>query len=309
MVNSAGIVGHKEQIGMLNALIDAGNLPHALCFVGEQGLGKRLIAERVCDALTGGNWHRHPDKWVLVREFDQKKEKLKKEISVEQIRALKEELGRSALGGGKKLVIIDEAETLSIAAQNSLLKTLEEPLGDTHLFLIVSAEDRLLPTIQSRCRAIRFFKVERAEIEQLLESNASKQEAALIATLACGIPGKAQQLLNESPGVQLRSAVELLSAQPALKFTRIAELTKQKDPALTKRTIAYCRLLLQHILQIQSGLPSELADAGYLKDLTAAREQSISRTTHALAILEDIETAINQNCSPALALEHFALAL
>ena len=309
MVNSEGIAGHKEQIETLNTLIDAGKLPHALCFVGEQGLGKRLIAERACDALTGGNWHRHPDKWVLVREINKKTEKLKKEISVEQIRTLKEELGRSALGGGKKLVIIDEAETLSVAAQNSLLKTLEEPLGDTHVFLIVSAEDRLLPTIQSRCRAMRFFKVDGAEIERLLEGKASKQEATLIATLACGIPGKAQQLLVENPEAQLQSAIELLCAPTALKFARIAELTKQKDPVITARAIAYSRLLLQHILLVQSGLPSELADAGYLKELVRNREQPISRTTHALAILEDIETAINQNCSPALALEHFALAL
>ena len=75
-----------------------------------------------------------------------------------QIREVQNFLSYKSYNGGFKIVIIDEAEKMNSEAQNCFLKTLEEPKGQTILFLISSKPDVLLPTIFSRCQTMKFFK-------------------------------------------------------------------------------------------------------------------------------------------------------
>src|SRR3989338_393110 len=102
-------------------------LPHALLFVGPKGAGKTSVAHQLGKALLGSLTH--PDFLTLERLVDEKTGKRKSQISVEQIRELNARLGLSSLGGGWKVVFIEEATALSMGAVNALLKTLEEPKG------------------------------------------------------------------------------------------------------------------------------------------------------------------------------------
>jgi len=83
----------------------------------------------------------------------------KKEISISQIRAVRKHLSLSSYGGGYKFAIIDKAEKMNSEAANALLKTLEEPQGNTILILITSAPELLPKTILSRLEIIRFKPV------------------------------------------------------------------------------------------------------------------------------------------------------
>ncbi|UCA09838.1 DNA polymerase III subunit delta' [Aeromonas enteropelogenes] len=138
----------------------SGRLGHAWLLLGDPGLGKEQLAERLarlhlcqqpdrgepcshchsCQLFDKGN---HPDLGQLSREG--------KTIGVEAIRDICNRLQGSAQLGRGKVVIIPDAERMTESAANALLKTLEEPAGDSLLLLIASQVSRLLPTILSRC--------------------------------------------------------------------------------------------------------------------------------------------------------------
>ncbi|GAB2889692.1 DNA polymerase III subunit delta' [Uliginosibacterium flavum] len=166
-------------------------LPHALLFCGPEGSGKRLLAGHLAHALlcrtpdaqgfacgacpdcawiASGN---HPDYFCVVPAADlaaeesedgesaepAKKEKAKStQILIDQVRALQASLEVGAVGhaGGRRMVIIDPAEAMNLAAANALLKALEEPTGSTVYLMLSNAPRRLLPTIRSRCQVLDF---------------------------------------------------------------------------------------------------------------------------------------------------------
>ncbi|MFQ2099450.1 DNA polymerase III subunit delta' [Aeromonas sanarellii] len=144
----------------LSQTTQAGRLGHAWLLLGDPGLGKELLAERLarlhlcqqpqrgepcgqchsCQLFEKGH---HPDLGTLGPEG--------KTIGVEAIRELCSRLQSTAQLGRGKVVIIEDAERMTESAANALLKTLEEPAGDSLLLLIASQISRLLPTILSRC--------------------------------------------------------------------------------------------------------------------------------------------------------------
>jgi len=129
---------------------------------GPAGIGKRALAERLmarllcqkpegldacgqcksCYLLAAGT---HPDNFVLEPE------EADKAIKVDQVRELVEFVVQTAQLGGRKVVLLEPAEAMNLNSANALLKSLEEPSGDTVLLLISHQPSRLLPTIKSRC--------------------------------------------------------------------------------------------------------------------------------------------------------------
>ena len=310
-----GFIGHEQQIGRLSALVETRELPHAFCFSGAHGLGKRKIARALFEAIAGVDLQRYPDLWTIEREINKKTKELKKQIAVEQIRDLKDQLTKTSLSQGKKLVLIKEAETLSTAAQNSLLKTLEEPRGDTLIILLASSAQSLLPTIQSRCQIIHFQPLSNESIKSFLGYHpdfigSEASDLDLIAELSLGIPGRALDLSALSLDSDFNFIEQFLTSGVAIRFTQIADLIKKKDKHLTTRRIHLMRITLQKLLEQQTGAStSQLLTKRLTTVKTRYSAQPISKTTKALAILSDVESAISRNCSPAIALEHFALSL
>lgn len=144
----------------LSQTAQVGRLGHAWLLLGDPGLGKEQLAERLarlhlcqhadrgepcghchsCQLFDKGN---HPDLATIAPDS--------KTIGVEAIREICTRLQSSAQLGRGKVVIIPDAERMTESAANALLKTLEEPAGDSLLLLIASQVSRLLPTILSRC--------------------------------------------------------------------------------------------------------------------------------------------------------------
>ncbi|HIE5937394.1 TPA: DNA polymerase III subunit delta' [Pseudomonas aeruginosa] len=135
---------------------------HAYLLYGPAGIGKRALAEhwaaqllcqrpaaagacgecKACQLLAAGT---HPDYFVLEPE------EAEKPIRVGQVRDLVGFVVQTAQLGGRKVVLLEPAEAMNVNAANALLKSLEEPSGDTVLLLISHQPSRLLPTIKSRC--------------------------------------------------------------------------------------------------------------------------------------------------------------
>lgn len=154
------------------------------------------------DDDTQGLTTSHPDLHVVRKELARFSEdaatrnrKLTR-IPVEVLRtALIEPAGLGANLGHGKVFIVDEAELLNPAGQNALLKTLEEPTAGTTLILVTASEDRLLPTIRSRCMRIAFAPLPDDAVEKWCDKHApdltAVQRRDLIA-FAAGSLGRAQ---------------------------------------------------------------------------------------------------------------------
>ena len=134
-------------------------IPHAIMIIGPIGVGKRIFANwlsqrYLCDSEFTFqlsypiDYKYHPDQhWIKIPED-------KKNIGIDQIRSLIDNLYLTSHGGVGKVAIIDAANKMTQNASNSLLKTLEEPPEDTLLILIADRVRNIPPTIFSRCQKI-----------------------------------------------------------------------------------------------------------------------------------------------------------
>lgn len=187
--------------------IDAGTITHALMLAGPPGLGKRALARRLAARFLGlpepgdGAMPTTPDLHMLGPEEG------KARISVDQVRALTETLSLSAHGRSGKVTVIEPADSMTAAAANSLLKTLEEPTPDSLLLLVVDGRGRLPATITSRTTVYRLRPPERrAAIEWLETHGVAGEDAADALALADGAPLQALALA-EGDGLDIARRV------------------------------------------------------------------------------------------------------
>jgi DNA polymerase-3 subunit delta' len=205
--------------------------PHALLFCGLRGMGKKafsfylsktLLCQspgekdepchqcKSCRLFETGN---HPDfKWLTIVED-------KKIIPVDRVREVIDWSLLSSQFDGKKILLIEPAEAMNINAANSLLKTLEEPVANTLIFLLTDRKQALLPTIRSRCQTYVMQLTDRQiAIDWLVRQGVNRPE--LMLSLASGAPLKALEM-SSADSMQTREMIieQLLSVH-----------TESKDP-------------------------------------------------------------------------------
>jgi len=207
-------IGHKKQKEILRRIVKGKDIPHALLFSGPEKIGKKKIAlefvksvfcEKLCGecypcrTIDSGNF---PDLAMLAP--------VEGNIEIEQVRDLQARLSLKSYNNSLKVGIIDNTHLMRKDAQNALLKTLEEPKGDTLLILITSYPEMLLPTIRSRLQQIKFTMISRKEIEEHLVSlGANAEKAKEIAMISSGQIGKAIEFFNDPEKLELfNSAVK-----------------------------------------------------------------------------------------------------
>ena len=211
------IFGNAPRIEHLRKILSENKFPHAVIFSGVEGIGKRKIAEncaaallcenpnngeacgvcRSCKVLAAGN---HSDFYVIEPE----KSKSAPTIKIAQIRSLQSEVLLQPNISNCRVVIIDGAEFLNNAAANCLLKTLEEPTGQTNFILTTANRAGLLMTIRSRCGTVNFDKISAAEIETALKlRGVDSERAKIISVISAGSYGRALKL-EESGGYEIR---------------------------------------------------------------------------------------------------------
>lgn len=146
------IIGHSRQKNIINNILKTDSISHAYLFFGKKGVGKALMAFEFARALLGvENLESSPDYVYVSKKED------KKDIIVEQIRdEIIDTIYEAPIAGKRKVYIIDDAQLLNIAAQNALLKTLEEPPRYVVIIIIANNKSAFLPTILSRVNEINF---------------------------------------------------------------------------------------------------------------------------------------------------------
>ncbi|HTT74979.1 MAG TPA: DNA polymerase III subunit [Candidatus Binataceae bacterium] len=149
------------------------------------------------------------------------------EVLIEQVRDLIGRLGIRPSRGPRRVAIIDDAETLNLPAQNALLKTLEEPPGDTIIFMITQSERALLDTIRSRMRPVRFAPLTPSEIAAVLTVKA-KADPARANTLALLARGSVAHGLALAEGDEppVKELLKALGEAATLDFASIQPLVQ-----------------------------------------------------------------------------------
>ena len=292
------IIGHEVQKSYLRRVLEHDQRAHAYAFLGPRGAGKMAIAKRLVATLLEINVDglaSHPDVTILGREDDDKGNK-RQTISIEAVKEACERLGLSAVHA-LKVVIVDDADTMTVQAQNALLKTLEEPQGQSLVILLAEDRSRLLPTILSRVVSVAFVHVPTDTIKQgLLDQGYTSRVAEEAARLAGGRPGIAMQYADADQLMAARrERTELerfIDAPLYQQIKTLSEITKGDDALSAEARFAWLDRLtdaLHERLIVPSGNQPQIVAA--LQAALGARQ------------------AMRENVSPALALERIATNL
>jgi DNA polymerase-3 subunit delta' len=238
------LIGHAAAAGAMLEAMRGGRLHHAWLVTGPDGVGKATLAFRFARRLLAGGTETlelaaghpvfrrvaagsHADLLTVEREWDEKKKRLKKNISADSAREIPGFLHLTPAEGGWRVVIVDGAEDMNPQSANALLKVLEEPPARAVLMLVSAAPGRLLPTIRSRCRHLALAALPDADMARVLSlyvPSMAGDARAHLAALAQGSPGRALTLA-EHGGLAVAGLVdEVFEKMPGFPLLRGYEM-------------------------------------------------------------------------------------
>jgi DNA polymerase-3 subunit delta' len=216
-------VGHPTAEQTLLRAWQSNRLHHAWLISGPRGVGKATLAFRFARHVLAGAERdlfaeaaptlamapespifrqvaqgSHPDLLTIERAYDEKRDRVRTAILVDDVRELGTFLHLKAAAGGWRVVVVDCADDLNLSAANALLKLLEEPPEKALLLLVSHAPGRLLPTIRSRCRRLSLGPLEPDAMEALLRTSCPQLadvDRRLLIRLSEGSVGRATEIV------------------------------------------------------------------------------------------------------------------
>ena len=291
------LLGQDQAIALLKGAIAANRIAPAYLFAGPSGVGRSLAARTFIELLFCTDiptekqpsvqrrlWQgNHPDVlWVeptylhngtrlSATEAAQKglQRKAPPQIRLEQIREITQFLGRSALEASRKVVVLEQAETMAEAAANGLLKTLEEP-GRATLILIAPSNESLLPTLVSRCQRIPFYRLAKEDMETVLRETGHEEilkESSVLA-IAQGSPGEAIAAFEQLQAIPDTLLAQLTKLPNSVR--KALELAKEIDKTLDTEAQLWLVNYLQHSYWQSRSSP------GIIQQLEQARKYLLS---------------------------------
>jgi DNA polymerase-3 subunit delta' len=331
------VFGQDSALDTLRRAYLADRLPHGLLFAGPIGVGKALTARALgtlflcerpqpgaaepcgrCESCTLMAAGTHPDFHPVYRQLIRLEKDTSKarDLTIDVIRDyLVAPANLKAVMNRGKVFVVEEADLMNAAAQNSMLKTLEEPAGRTLIILLTDQPNALLPTIRSRCQLIAFASLGQGVVrDQLAGRGIDPQEAADAADLSEGSLGLALRWIEDGvvpaardlhghmramaegrmPGASLEAWFKAAADEYAKRQLDRDPLAS-KDQATREGLGLYLRLAA---LYFRRQLASGAHDAEALDRLCSAIED-LNRT----------ETYLDANVNTALAFQQLSIAL
>jgi DNA polymerase-3 subunit delta' len=321
------ILGQESAVAILRNALLSGRLAHAYLFLGPEGVGKRLAAltlakamnckspprageacER-CPSCAKVNSANHADVILLEPEGEV--------LKIDQVREMQKRLHYRPLEGGRRACIIDSADSLNEAASNAMLKTLEEPPAETHLFLITSRPHKLLPTILSRCQWVKFKPLSGDHIVRILRTAHSLEEeqGRFYASLAEGSVGRALALSSrvdfEKRSAWLRAFSEIPEKTTEEIFETCERVSKEEEEIndLLELWKLWIRDLM--VCKVQgNGEGAKLINHDLGAEAARAAERfSFDRLDGLFDLISNVQKSIALNANRQLALETLMLEM
>jgi DNA polymerase III delta prime subunit len=197
------------------------SLPQSILLTGPNGVGLKTIALHIGE---------HNGQTIVVAPTFLTKKSTVAQISIERIRELYEETRTASRSN--RIVIIDDADAMTLAAQNAFLKLLEEPNSSTFFILTSHHPELLLPTIRSRVETYRISPVDNQRMESLFSNlpTMTAQKKAQLAFIAAELPAELHRLASDEQLFRRRAAQMSLAKQllEATSYKRTALLHQEK---------------------------------------------------------------------------------
>jgi DNA polymerase-3 subunit delta' len=321
------ILGQESAVAILRNALLSGRLAHAYLFLGPEGVGKRLAAltlakamnckspprageacER-CPSCAKVNSANHADVILLEPEGEV--------LKIDQVREMQKRLHYRPLEGGRRACIIDSADSLNEAASNAMLKTLEEPPAETHLFLITSRPHKLLPTILSRCQWVKFKPLSGDHIVRILRTAHSLEEeqGRFYASLAEGSVGRALALSSRVDFEKRSAWLHAFSEIPEKTAEEIFETCERvsKEEEEINDLLELWKLWIRDLMvcKVQgNGEGAKLINHDLGAEAARVAERfSFDRLDGLFDLISDVQKSIAFNANRQLALETLMLEM
>ena len=332
------IVGHSRLLSLLSRVIARDSMPPAVLLAGPPGVGKRLTAVAIAQAVnclqpqSGNGFDRdacgecascrriargiHPDV-IIVEPGDMGT------IKIEQLRDVIDRSQYRPFEGRRRVVIIDEADAAGDDAQSALLKTLEEPPSASIFILVSSIPDALLPTVLSRCPRLRFSPLSPNEVARALvqDHGYTEQEARIAAAESDGSIGRALESQSEDLSEARDAAQRILeetarNTDPAKRINLARELAEGKGSPAEERNRLAIRLRSLGSLLRDVGIIATRADRAMIAnaDLEQPLEKLAAsfdarRSMRAYGAVDRALAALDRNASPKVVADWLLLEL
>lgn len=308
--NFKDIIGHENLIRQVVNSISSGTLSHAHLFIGEDGIGKSLISKRIALEILGKDIDKQ---YADILEY--RTAKNKQSIGVEEIENIIIEINSKPYEGSKKVIIIYEADKLTTASQNAFLKTIEEPPKGVYILLLCENSEYILDTIKSRCQIHKLERLSPNEITLFIKkkySELSNNEIRSLSLLSDGVPGRAEQFLNDESFKEIRDNILdiLLNINNKLepnKYELFFSKYKSKWEELLTWIISYIRDIMIYKETGNESLIINFDKSENIKELS--NMFSFNRLNGIINIVNDTRKKLIRNVNTSLVFEMMLINL
>ena len=281
------ILGNDKIKELLQETIKNEKVSHSYLFIGQAGIGKKMLAKEFAKAVLCLENNKCCDICKSCLEFDSQNnpdfvliEPEGNNIKIEQIRNMQRKVQEKPIISGKKIYIIDNADLMTQEAQNALLKTLEEPPEFVTIILIGENENAFLATIKSRCMILHFNSISNLDMKKYLEDNYHMNVTSNMLDVFHGSIGKAIEIKDKQETYLLiEQAIENLEKEDLI------DLIKKLDILYTSK---------EEILDMLD----------YINIILLKKSKQNVKYTDCIKIVEDTKRRINQNANYDMSIDN-----
>lgn len=319
------LVGHQKQWQFLKKSAELGRIPHGILFYGQEQLGKKTLAIEFAKFLNCSSEDFAGKPCQICRNCQDIQKRLhldfilleplfpRREIQISQIRDLIWKLSLRTFASPFKIAIIDKAHSMTQEAQSCFLKLLEEPKGKAILILITEYPETLLPTIISRVQKLRFFPVERTEMENyIISKGISPKTAKYLTSISSGKPGRIINFILDARKLEnqkkiMADLIKIGRSDLSFRFQYAKDLIERNSDEAPDTLL---NILSTWLGYFRTVFLAKITGGAYSKQLSPFEQYPTQKLARIISFIQSTNFLISTtNINPKLALELLLMEL
>lgn len=290
------VFGHDQNKERFNKIIERNSFSHAYIFEGPSNIGKTTFSIDLASKIIG-------DEQMMSRSMIHISDST---IGIEQIRTIEKKIAIRGIRGENRVILISDADNMTIEAQNAFLKTLEEPQDKVVIIMTVSSSRKLLPTIVSRCQKVWFSPFRIRKVKSYLKKSIDTKLSDELSVLSGGAIGKAIELAeNKEKLNELKSVLRIMSDTKINKMNweGAKEMNKKEAISFVSKVILILRIVF---LTDRGVIDKKEVDEVLPKSLF---EKNLNKTIFKIKMASFIKKALERNANIRFSLENLFLSI